>query len=283
MIIPQGSQQASPFFMQVEPGFRFCIYHPSLLVNKCLGSVLYIHPYAEELNKSRRMISLQARELAALGYNVLLMDLFGCGDSSGDFGEARWEIWKADIAAAEQWLAEKSSAPLFLWGLRLGANLALEYTIEFSSKVRQIILWQPVVNTETYLTQLFRLRLANEMLSADRKEQTSSHAIREILLSGQTVEIAGYELSFAMVNVIDRLSLVNLAVTTCPIHWFDILSMSRINLTPAAQNASSLWRHQGVDLTVHLVPGVSFWTTQEVSVNVELLSAMKHQFSSINA
>jgi exosortase A-associated hydrolase 2 len=283
MLIQQVDQHAHAFFMQAEPGRRFCIYHPSRLANKCLGSVLYVHPYAEEMNKSRRMVAEQARALAALGYNVLLMDLFGCGDSCGDFGDARWEIWKSDIAAAEKWLAEKSDTPLFLWGIRLGAILALEYAKEFSVKIRQIILWQPVVNTKSYLTQLFRLRLANDMLSADGKTQTSIQAIRETLLSGQTVEIAGYEQSPAMVNVIDKLLVDNLAVTNCPIHWFDILPASRINLTPAAQNLSTLWRQQGVDLTIHLVPGVAFWTTQEMTINVDLLKAMSHHFSTISA
>jgi alpha/beta superfamily hydrolase len=40
------------------------------------------------MNKARRMAALQARALAALGYGVLLLDLHGCGDSSGDFGDS---------------------------------------------------------------------------------------------------------------------------------------------------------------------------------------------------
>jgi len=53
-----------------------------------LGSVLYGHPFAEEMNKSRRMAGLQARALARAGYDVLQIDLRGCGGSSGDFGDA---------------------------------------------------------------------------------------------------------------------------------------------------------------------------------------------------
>jgi len=33
------------------------------------------------MNKSRRMAALQARVFAAMGFGVLQIDLFGCGDS----------------------------------------------------------------------------------------------------------------------------------------------------------------------------------------------------------
>ena len=35
------------------------------------GAVVYVHPFAEELNKSRRMAALQARAMAAAGYAVV--------------------------------------------------------------------------------------------------------------------------------------------------------------------------------------------------------------------
>ncbi|MBK8384562.1 MAG: hypothetical protein IPL11_02315 [Candidatus Accumulibacter sp.] len=41
-------------------------------------------------NKSWRIVPLQARALATAGYAVLQIDLMGCGDSSGDFGDATW-------------------------------------------------------------------------------------------------------------------------------------------------------------------------------------------------
>jgi len=76
------------------------------------------------MNKARRMAALQSRRLAAAGYSVLQIDLFGCGDSSGDFADARWEIWKQDLRLALGWLKPRVAGPLGLWGLRLGATLA---------------------------------------------------------------------------------------------------------------------------------------------------------------
>jgi len=77
-----------PFFLPASRGERFCIFHPA--AGALRGAVLYLHPFAEEMNKSRRMAALQSRMLAARGIAVLQIDLFGCGDSSGDFGDASW-------------------------------------------------------------------------------------------------------------------------------------------------------------------------------------------------
>ena len=70
--------------------------------------MLYIHPFAEEMNKSRRMAALQSRALAQAGYAVLQIDLLGCGDSSGDFGDATWQSWVSDVVLGCQWLRSQN-------------------------------------------------------------------------------------------------------------------------------------------------------------------------------
>ena len=75
-------------FLPAEPGFRFGLYFPPCSTQP-RGGVLYCPPFAEEMNKSRRMAALQARAFAKAGYGVLLLDLYGCGDSSGDFSDAK--------------------------------------------------------------------------------------------------------------------------------------------------------------------------------------------------
>lgn len=280
MIIKEDVHSAEPFFMLAAPGQRFCIYYPSKIKKQCLAAVIYIHPFAEEMNKSRRMIALQARTLADLGYAVLQLDLLGCGDSSGDFSDARWEIWKADLAVAEKWLTEKTAAPIYLWGLRLGATLALEYASTLNNNIRQLILWQPIINTRNYVTQFFRLRLANEMIAeSSAKKNSGTNGLRAELANGNPVEIAGYELAPALVNVIENINVDNLHVKQCPVHWFEIVPESRASLPPSALGVIDSWKNNGVDLTLHLVHGVSFWSTQEVTDNRELLSKMTDLFS----
>src|SRR3546814_18352731 len=110
------------------------------------------------MNRSRRMAALQARALAALGIDVLLLDLFGTGDSAGDFRDARWEIWREDAMAAVAWLGARCGGRVGLWGLRLGTLLAAEVAAEMQAP--RLLLWQPVLSGERHLTQFLRLRVA---------------------------------------------------------------------------------------------------------------------------
>ena len=78
----QASFEIEPFFLDGKQNSLFCI-HLYLAGVTCKGSILYLHPFAEEMHKSRCMAALQARHFAQAGYAVLQVDLTGCGDSSG--------------------------------------------------------------------------------------------------------------------------------------------------------------------------------------------------------
>ena len=78
------------FFLPAAHGEqRLCLFHAPAGVAR--SKVLYLHPFAEEMNKCRPMLALTARQLAARGVQVLAVDLHGTGDSSGEFRDARLE------------------------------------------------------------------------------------------------------------------------------------------------------------------------------------------------
>ena len=52
-----------PFFLPTTDGQRLCIHHSP--AGPARGAVLYLHPWAEEMNKARRVAALQSRALAA--------------------------------------------------------------------------------------------------------------------------------------------------------------------------------------------------------------------------
>ena len=112
------------FFLPGDNGQRFCLYHPPQ-GSSPQGRVLYLHPFAEELNSTRRVVAQQARALAQAGYGVLQIDLLGCGDSSGEFADATWAAWLHDAQQARHWLLEQGGGPLWLWGIRACALLAV--------------------------------------------------------------------------------------------------------------------------------------------------------------
>lgn len=271
-----ASATAEPFFLKSGRGQRFCVFHRP--AGDCRGTVLYVHPFAEELNRSRRMAALQARQLAALGYGVLQIDLYGCGDSSGDFGDARWELWKEDLAAGASWLRAQMAQPLTLWGLRLGATLALDFARSAGEPVHSMVLWQPVVNASAYLTQFLRLRMASALLTDTASEQSGTSALRERLRRGESVEVGGYQLAPEMAAALDTLDAFDSVAPSCPVLWLEATSASGAGLPAAVARVQAEWLRQNIALTMHAMPCPPFWATPEITVCPAWLDATSIAF-----
>jgi exosortase A-associated hydrolase 2 len=271
---------AQPFFLKAAAGERYCLFHPA--VGACRGGLVYVPPFGEEMNKARRMAALQARALAAQGIAVLQIDLHGTGDSSGDFADARWEQWLADVALGCQWLAARLGRPVGLWGLRLGALLALDYArspyAQGAAAPTRMLLWQPVHSGGAHLTQFLRLRMANDMLGAGGGQKTGTAALREQLRGGATLEVAGYELAPELADALDALDLAKMAPPACPLHWIDVAAAEGRPLTPASAKLVAAWRQQGAELDAQVVAGPQFWGTQEIATCPALLEASSALF-----
>lgn len=259
------------FFLTRTGGQLFCLFHPPRGV--CRGAVLYVPPFAEEMNRARRIAAQQARELAALGYGVLQPDLGGTGDSSGDFGEARWEAWKDDLAACCAWLGERTGQAPVLWGLRLGALLALDYAQAAAHPLRALILWQPVPSGQAYLTQFLRLLTVHAVLADNASEQTGTRALRAALQSGQVLEVAGYALDPALATAIDALAPLERYTPPCPVHWFEMGASAGQALPPGAARAADAWRRRHAQLQVHAVDCPAFWAAADNAAAPALLEA----------
>ncbi|MES2072197.1 MAG: hydrolase 2, exosortase A system-associated [Pseudomonadota bacterium] len=258
-----GQAVAEAFFLETDNGQRFCLYYPANPELLCKGAIIYVHPFAEEMNKSRRMAALQSRALAAAGYAVLQMDLYGCGDSAGDFKDARWETWKDDIHRAQHWLMMRSDDPISLWGLRLGALLALDFARDARSDLDKIVLWQPVFNGAQYLNQFFRLLLANDMIAGAEQKSGGTQGVRQALLAGDKLEIAGYEIGAELVATIDQLDIKLWTPPASPVYWLENVHPDNPVLSPARKTLADAWMQKGASLWIDLVCGPPFWTTQE--------------------
>lgn len=245
----QCAPRAEPFFFDAEPGTRFSLYHAPSPQVALRGAILYVHPFADELNHARRMAALQSRRFAAMGYAVLQIDLFGCGDSCGDFHTARWDQWKRDLSLARDWLAARSPGPLYLWGLRLGGLLALDFAA--TSHADGIILWQPFLHGRACI---------NQFLRQGRTVGYSSRAVRAELVRRGTLEVAGYELALPLVRAIDACDAATIALPPCPVHWFASGASAPRRLAAAATRLQQRWAGRGVTLHVHPLAGVPFWS-----------------------
>ena len=76
--------------------------------------ILHLPAFAEEMNKSRAMVSLAARELAKSGSVVIVPDLYGTGDSEGDFAAASWRRWHADVSFLVDWMQSRGAQEICL-------------------------------------------------------------------------------------------------------------------------------------------------------------------------
>lgn len=246
-----SAPRVEPFFFDADPGTRFSLYHAPAPQVPPRGAILYVHPFAEELNRSRRMAALGARRFAELGFAVLQIDLFGCGDSCGDFNAARWEQWKRDLATALAWLSERSSGPIHLWGLRLGGLLALDFAC--GTHVDGIILWQPHMNGRTSINQFLRQRI-----SAPDDPKTSA-ALRARMATQGMLEVNGYELAIPLVQAIDACDAAAMVLPACQVHWFASGAPAPSRLASSAARIARRWAPHGTTLHCHPIDGLPFW------------------------
>jgi exosortase A-associated hydrolase 2 len=238
------------------------------------GCVVYIHPFAEEMNKSRRMAALQARALADAGFAVLQIDLLGCGDSSGDFGDATWQAWVDDVVRACAWLrqrdAEHGQVPLWLWGLRAGCLLAVAAASRLEVACN-FCFWQAPASGKLLLQQFLRLRLAADMLGGNSKGLMD--AMRQQLAQGSTVEVGGYLLGPALAHGLEAAHLAPPPAANGRQVWLELSTRADAVFSPVSAECQTQWRGAGYNTQAQLVQGPSFWLTTEIEDAPGLIAA----------
>src|SRR5690606_17363277 len=254
------------------------IHHPAQRRRADPVGLVYLPPFAEEMNRSRRMAALQARRLAARGIDVLLLDLFGTGDSSGDFGDARWELWREDVKAAMAWLGRHCGGRVGLWGLRLGALLAAEVAAKTDRRPARLLLWQPVISGDRFLTQFLRLRVAAG-LGEGGVEKVSD--LRARLQNGETLEVAGYSLTPALAGAIadHHLGEALGRLKDLALDLLEIDAKGGTALAPATQELLKTLNGGKQILQARAVSGAPFWALQEITLAPALLDATEAAFS----
>ena len=249
------------FFLRVGVGDRFCLFHTPGDA-PVSAAVLYVHPFAEEMNKARRMAALQARSLARRGFAVLQLDLHGCGDSGGDFGDVTWRDWQEDVRAAIDWLHARLDRPLWLWGLRTGALLVAEVAAACGVASR-LLFWQPVTSGRQHLTQFLRTKVAAAAIGGPNAGG-GVRAMRERLAAGSAEEVAGYTVSSALAAGLDQAELMQPPVGSRVV-WFEVAPNPGAGLSPVGSDWIERCRASGSSVDAIIVPGPPFWQTLEIA------------------
>jgi uncharacterized protein len=252
------------FYLPAGQGELFCYVRAPRGTPR--GRIVLAPPFAEELNKCRRMVALAARALAAQGWAVLVPDLFGTGDADGEFGQASWAGWLDDLHAACAWTASLGDAPLWLWGVRTGALLASD-ALHGGARVDGLLLWQPQLAGRQVLGQFLRLKMAASFGGDSPGPDTRS--LRQALIEGHPQEIAGYALSPTLAEGLDAATFHLPADWRGRIRWLE----TGRGLSPASGKAIEALRGAGHAVEARCVEGPAFWQTVEVELAPALIEA----------
>jgi exosortase A-associated hydrolase 2 len=237
------------------------------------GAVVLFPAFGEEMNKCRRMVRLMCGRLQAAGWHVWAPDLYGTGDSDGEFADARWDLWIRDMQRIVGMAKEASGGgPLVLWGVRAGALLLLDTARHGGFRASHALFWQPVAYGEVFMQQLLRMKLASQMLSSAAERQTSA-ALRAQLAGGAGIEAGGYWLSPELYQAVSEARATGAGTSFGAATILEVAPAEGRSLSPASAGFVRELESAGIRSSGRVVTGPAFWGTVEVELAPRLLEA----------
>ncbi|MBN9460403.1 MAG: hypothetical protein J0H00_04185 [Burkholderiales bacterium] len=146
---PPGSADGREATVRIEPnqlegfeaGPRFGVWWLPVR-REPRGAVLCVQPLGAERAAARHTLACQAWRLAALGWAVLMVDLYGTGDSPGELYQATLEGWRRDLLRAALLARQRHTGYNVLWGVRGGALLGADIAVALDQLIDAYVFWQ---------------------------------------------------------------------------------------------------------------------------------------------
>lgn len=275
-----NTSSVTPFFLDGTRGRIYCLSIEAINPPQRIPPVLFIPPFAEEMNKSRHLFRSLAQLLVESGVNSVLFDFFGTGDSEGDFSDATWDSWIEDLSLLHNWLVQDANSRISIVTLRSGALLAVDFIQKFSPRIDKLVFLAPVVKGENYLSQFLRLRIAAEMAES-KSGKATVNSLKEKLQSGESVEIAGYSLSPSLAQgmidcAIKETSLLGQSIGT--INWIELLAEETRPVPVVNKQVVEQLAAASLPITLHKFCGPAFWSATELVELPELLESIRDLF-----
>lgn len=239
--------------------------------------VLHVPAFAEEMNKSRRTVALQARALAKAGGVVALLDLRGTGDSGGEHASASWDGWHSDVRTAWSWLGTRVRGPHWLWGNRLGCLLAADVAAASSVRPDGLLMWQPVVSGRGFFNQWLRLGRVHKL--TQEGERAPERATTPAGQDATEQEVAGYGVSAALLEPARAVDLLTRAPPCDTLIVREVSIAQPPTLSAATAALVRAWSVPGAMIDARAVNGPSFWISQEIEEAVDLVEETTAHFA----
>jgi exosortase A-associated hydrolase 2 len=135
-----------------------------------------------------------------------------------------------------------------------------------------LLFWQPSLSGRQALQQFLRLRVTGQLFGDASAGKIGTQDLREQLLRGEAIEVAGYRLSPGVALGLDAAELTPPAAPT-EVAWLESGPTASAEASPAVRGRIDAWRAAGHDVTHRSVAGAAFWQTQEITECPELIDA----------
>jgi len=251
---------------ELQTGFcHLTTGHNFLLVNADRSqqqAIVFIPPFAEEMNKSRHIISATMRKLNAAGYSCYLLDNYGTGDSEGDLDSATMTIWRDDLQQLLTLLAKRGIRNVSFIAIRFGTlqlfDLLNQY--ELPLPLGRVVLWQPFFDLAKFWQQFARIKVAEAMASGSKLSQKQLELQLE---QAQTIEIAGYPISPAFYHsLLQANTAFPSQLSDAALYWLETsqLESVAVPVEKMRQQLQSLCQ-----LKFHQLKDEPYWQTTELA------------------
>lgn len=265
-------------FIPLTQGHNFLLSRPANRAdtaatphsNVSTDALIVLPPFAEEMNKSRHIISQLMSVLAQKQFNCFMLDNFGTGDSEGDLTDATTNLWRDDLASLIEHLAQAGYSTISFVAIRFGALQLFDLLnqVQPALPVKQVVLWQPVFDSKKLWQQFVRVKIAEAMASGSKVSQAE---IEQQIASGDTVEIAGYPVNGAFYHSLFELQpTFPPALSQSKLHWLEVSKLDTVAL-PVQKTKAMIEQH--TELHFEQLKAESFWQTQELASADELIAA----------
>ena len=271
----QSSQKSHIFLAHYSP--KNCQVSPDKA-----KAIILVPPFAEEMNRSKRMYVLCARLLANAGFHVISFDYSGTGDSSDEWGEFEYQDWVNDLIDVYHY-TKKIAVDVNFIALRFGVFVLADAIVGKHVTASKCILWDPIETGEILTRQLVRMKIASTLTDASRKITTKD--VMEDMRNTGFLESAGYRITYSMFEEIATKKLANeisQILEQVSVHWMMLgkfregeskwlaNSFKESDLKPNTKRSL---------LTMHPVNDVKFWMQQEVTISPKLLQQTNKVFA----
>jgi len=153
--------------------------HSSNLDAKKQGIVIIVHGYfsSNKIGPHRLYVQI-ANVLAELGYDAYRFDLSGMGESDGLIEDATYESHLKDLKEIILTLYKTSKQPIILVGHCMGAELAIQATIDLPTIIKRSLLLAPFFSNKRIMEKVFGIE------SLDRLSENGYTYRKGIFVSG---------------------------------------------------------------------------------------------------